>query len=174
MSSIFDFSKGIGDFIRHVNRYLFRTFEAEKFITGMFLDFNSRKGKMTICDMGHSYIYLYRGGRLSRIKTNTSNLPIGIVPENDPVLNKMRLQPNDIILIPTDGLLEQENLNGALYTPERIQSIIRKNQHRQLDDIHTELIQDFDRFRGAAHLHDDVTYVLLKYFENHEDDNLGV
>ncbi|MDF1566699.1 MAG: SpoIIE family protein phosphatase [Spirochaetaceae bacterium] len=173
MSSIFDFSKGIGEFIRQVNRYLFRTFEAEKFITGMFLDFNARSGKLTICDMGHSYIYLYRGGRLSRIKTNSSNLPIGITPENEPVLNKMRLQPNDIILVPTDGLLEQENLEGALYTPERIQSIIRKNHHRQLDDLHTELIQDFDRFRGAAHLHDDVTYVLLKYFENHGDDSLG-
>ena len=173
MSVIFDFSKGIGEFIRHVNRYLFRTFEAEKFITGMFLDFNARSGKMKICDMGHSYIYLYRNERLSRIKTNSSNLPIGITPENEPILNKMRLQPNDIILVPTDGLLEQENLEGALYTPERIQSILRKNHHRQLDDLHAALIQDFDRFRGTAHLHDDVTYVLLKYFEDHGDDNLG-
>ena len=173
MSSIFDFSKGLGEFVRVVNRYLFRTFEAEKFVTGIFLEFDPASGNTLICDMGHSYIYLYRKGKLNRIKTHSSNLPIGIMPENEPVLNRMKLKPGDIIFIPTDGLLEQENYNGELYTPERIQSVIGKNKERQLDDIHLALIEDFDRFRGAQHMHDDVTYVLLKYFDEHEDDSLG-
>ena len=173
MSSIFDFRKGLGEFVRMVNRYLFRTFEAEKFVTGIFLDFDPAAGRVIVCDMGHSYIYLYRDGRLSRIKTNTGNLPMGIMPENEPVLNRMKLKPGDLLLIPTDGLLEQENLDGELYTPERIQSVLDANGRRQLDDIHAALLSDFNAFRGARHLHDDVTYVLLKYFDEHEDDSLG-
>lgn len=173
MSSIFDFHKGLGEFVRVVNRYLFRTFEAEKFVTGIFLDFDQKTGNTVVCDMGHSYIYLYRKGRLNRIKTNSSNLPIGITPENEPVLNRMKMKPEDIIFIPTDGLLEQENFNGELYTPERIQYIIDQNSGKQLDDIHRALIEDFDQFRGAQHMHDDVTYVLLKYFDEPEDDSLG-
>ena len=173
MSSIFDFGKGLGEFVRVVNRYLFRTFEAEKFVTGIFLDFNPTTGGTIVCDMGHSYIYLYRNGKLNRIKTNSSNLPIGIVPENEPVLNKMKMRPGDILFLPTDGLLEQENFDGELYTPERIQSVIDRNKDRQLDDIHAALIDDFNKFRGAQHLHDDVTYVLLKYFDEPEDDSLG-
>ena len=174
MSSIFDFCKGVGEFVRQVNRYIYRTFEAEKFVTGIFLDFNASDGSVIVCDMGHSYIYLYRNGRLSRIKTNTRNLPIGIMPENEPVLNRMTLKPDDIILIPTDGLLEQENFEGALYTPERIQMVMNRNHGKQLDDIHSALIEDFNTFKGAQHLHDDVTYVLLKFFDEHKDESLGL
>jgi sigma-B regulation protein RsbU (phosphoserine phosphatase) len=172
MASVFDFRKGVKEFVHIVNRYLYRTFEGEKFITGIFMDFNSSTGEIVICDMGHSYIYLYRNGQLKQLNTSSRNLPIGIVHKNDIVLNRLRLIPGDILFIPTDGLMEQENPDGVLYNQQQVENVFRSSSDLPLDNLFNHLMEDFNTFRKGRHLHDDVTAMMLKFFDEHEDDSL--
>lgn len=84
MFNIFSYSKGIKTLIKKVNSYLFQTFEAEKFVTGVFLDFDPHTGKCRLYDMGHSYMFISRDQDLFRIKSNNENMPLGITPESVP------------------------------------------------------------------------------------------
>ncbi len=163
MMSIYEFSAGVQPFLKKVNNYLYDTLESERFITGIFLDFHTRSGKVLIYDMGHSYLYIHRKGRLRRIPL-TGNTPIGIQSMENISVGILKLEENDYLFVPTDGLLEQSDSGGALYSIKRVERIINRNLNKPIESIKNEILQDFTDFKGKEHVHDDVTFLLLKYY----------
>lgn len=168
MMSIYDFRKGLPAFLHKVNNYIYNTFESEKFITGIFMDFNAKTGEVQLCDMGHSYLFLHRKGRFRKMDVQ-GNLPIGVAPSEKLTLTRLNLKPEDYLFIPTDGLLEQENNLKELYPASNIGTIINAHHHRPIEEINQKIQDHFFDFKGEEHLHDDVTYLLLKYYEKVED-----
>ncbi len=173
MMNIFDFRQGITRFIMQVNNYLFRNFEAEKFITGVFLDIDQSTGEIQVCDMGHSYLFILRDGKFLKIRTNQNNVPIGIMSDIFPQSDSLFLKRNDVLFLPTDGLLEQENMEGKLYTVGRIAAVMKRDIS-SLEKAHIRILQDFHSFRGQHHLHDDVTFLLMRYEGIREEEQMEV
>lgn len=165
MMSIYNFRDGMIPFIKQLNNYLVRTFESERFVTAVFLDYDESNGKVEICDLGHSHLFMYRNGKLMSIKTNQNNLPIGIVTDIEPNVGTFAPLPDDLIFVITDGLIEQENLNGEVYSIKRIASIFDENRGEGVELISDRLLQDFNRFRGKRPLTDDVSWSLMRFVE---------
>lgn len=165
MMSIYDFRRGMGPFIREVNSYVMDTFESEKFVTGVFISYNERTGVLQLCDMGHSHIFVFRNGKLQRLNTHNSNMPIGVVADVDPVLNRFVPRENDILLVVTDGLLEQESESQEIFSLERVSSILSTHHEKPVESINDRIISEFEEFRGNHHLNDDVTYIMVKFRE---------
>ncbi|MDC7222820.1 MAG: SpoIIE family protein phosphatase [Spirochaetales bacterium] len=163
MMSIYEFHQGVSLFLKKVNNYLYAALESERFITGIFLDFHGKSGKVLIYDMGHSYLYIHRKGRLKRIPM-TGNPPLGIQELESVSVGTLKLKEEDYLFVPTDGLLEQSDSKGALYSIKRVEKIINKNIHKPIEFIKNEIRQDFQKFKGKEHVHDDVTFLLLKYY----------
>jgi sigma-B regulation protein RsbU (phosphoserine phosphatase) len=115
MYSIYDFSKGVTGFISSLNDYIASSFDSQKFVTGIFVEFDENTAELNFYDMGHSYIYIYRHSRLFRLKTNSSNLPLGVGPELDPACDTMTLEQGDLLILITDGIAEQVNPAGEEY-----------------------------------------------------------
>lgn len=171
MMSIFNFKKGLPSFLKCVNKYIFQTFDAEKFITGIFIDFNALTGEIKICDMGHSFIFLSRKNKVKQLELN-GNMPIGVTKDcYDFKISKTILKTGDYLFLPTDGLLEQENGNKELYDISRINKIIEMNKHKPIEKISNSICKDFNNFKKGEYLHDDVTFILLKYYEANDDFN---
>lgn len=165
MMSIYDFRAGIGPFITQVNRYVMETFESEKFVTGIFLSYDEKERTVQLCDMGHSHIFLFRAGKLRRVSTNNQNLPIGVQPEVTPALSRFKPQENDILMIVTDGLLEQESGRGEVFSLESVVEILIAHHQKPVEAINDRIISEFEDFRGNHHLNDDVTYIMVKFRE---------
>ena len=163
MMSIYSFTDGVRPFLKKVNAYLYATLEAERFITGIFLDFDALSGKVRIYDMGHSYMYIHRRGRLRKIPL-TGNPPLGIQNPDHLSMGTLKLNEGDYLFVPTDGLLEQSNGEGQLYSIKRVQTIINRNFNRPIEFVKNEIRQDFLAFKGREYVHDDVTFLLLKYY----------
>lgn len=160
----FDFEQNsLVEFVEHVNRSVYSTFEADKFLTGLFIVFDEGTGKMTILDMGHSYFGFLRNNKLLRVVTATDNLPIGISPELKPKPSTIQLQRKDILILVTDGLTEQQNLVGDEYSMERLLRIVKKHQEYGPEAIRDRIRSDFNIFRGDAPYHDDVTFMIFRY-----------
>jgi phosphoserine phosphatase RsbU/P len=170
MMSIYEFQNGTMPFLKKVNNYLYDTLESERFITGIFLDFNAKKGKVKIYDMGHSYLYIHRKGRLKRIPL-TGNPPIGIQKLENISVATLILEEGDYLFVPTDGLLEQSNSEGHLYSIKRIEKLINKNLNNPIDFCKDDIRRDFLDFKGKEHVHDDVTFLLLKYYGKEATDD---
>ena len=163
MMSIFDFEQGLPTFVRQLNEYIVRTFESEKFVTGVFVDYDEASGELEICDMGHSHLFLFRNGRLIRLKNSTNNLPIGVLSETEPGFDTIRPRQDDTLFLLTDGMIEQDNNAGDLYSIERVVSVLRSNAEAPVESVGDTLLRDFDTFRGQHHLNDDVTFALMKF-----------
>jgi sigma-B regulation protein RsbU (phosphoserine phosphatase) len=163
----YDFTSGIPLFIRKLNAYIHRTFDCEKYLTAVFADIDTATGEMTVWDMGHSLLYIFRNGRLLAFKSNAKNMPVGIVPEIEAESITVRLRKNDIILMITDGVVEQCNEKREEYGLTRISSIIRENPSAGMDELRDLAAADISRFRGAEPQHDDISFLLARYSGDH-------
>lgn len=165
MMSIYDFRAGMVPFIKQLNSYLVRTFESEKFVTAVFLDYDESTGEVQICDLGHSHLFMYRNEKLLSIKSNQNNLPMGIVADIEPKVGTFVPHQDDLIFVITDGLIEQENLSGDVYSLKQISSIFDENRGKGVELISDRLMQNFERFRGKRPLTDDVSWALMRFVE---------
>jgi sigma-B regulation protein RsbU (phosphoserine phosphatase) len=134
-------------------------------VTAVFLDYNEETGVVDICDLGHSHIFMYRNGKLLNIKTNQNNLPIGISPDLNPKIGSFTPLPDDLVFVITDGLIEQENLSGEIYSLKRIAAIFADTGGEGVELVSDRLYQDFHRFRGKRPLADDVSWLLMRFVE---------
>jgi len=163
MMSIYDFRSGLTAFIHQVNNYLVQTFETEKFVTAVFLQYDESAGRVDVCDLGHSHLFLFRDGSLKKVKTNQSNLPLGIMPDMQPKISSFRPAASDLFFVITDGLIEQQNLAGEEYTLSRIGEIFAREAQYPVEVLSDRLFEDFTRFRGRLPLTDDVTWALMRF-----------
>ena len=164
MMSIFDFNKGLKRFIVELNNYLVNTFGTEKFVTALFIDFNETTGHVRLCDLGHSYLYTFRDNTLIKLKTNSNNMPLGILPDITPEFCQFTMNKDDILFLLTDGLLEQVNTDRRTYSLSRVEIVLRENHEKRLNDVRDTLLEDFHQFRSLAHLQDDITFLFLRYY----------
>ena len=161
--STYDFTRGLTNFVRELNDYIVRTFESERFITGIFLSYNEVSQELEICDMGHSHMYLFRKGRFVKIKNSQNNLPIGVTPDFTPKSNIIRPREQDVLFLLTDGLTEQENDEGEPYSIDRIAGVLREHHGVPVEATCDRLLADFHSFRGHHALGDDVTFALMRF-----------
>lgn len=164
MMSMYAFTRGgLCGFVRSLNEYIVKTFESEKFVTGLFIEYDEEKGELSVCDMGHSHLFLFRNGKLLRLNTNQQNLPIGVAPEIEPKVDTFRPRYGDTLFMITDGLTEQTDMSGETYSLERVARIMRERSEDPVELLAAQLTKDFHAFRGKSSLNDDVTFILMRF-----------
>ncbi len=160
---MYDFSGGIKQLVKKMNNYIFNTFNAEKFITSVFMFLDGSNGDLSICDMGHSMVYLLRKNKFHNIRSGKTNLPLGIVENIEPRSVRLKLIPDDILLIVTDGVTEQCDTEKNEYGTDRCAEIITENRDESLEKIMSLLKDDINRFRGDEQQYDDISFMLVRY-----------
>lgn len=163
MFDMHDFNLGMGTFLKKLNSFVFETFETEKYLTGIFIDFNEETGEMLMCDMGHGHNYLYRDGKLFHLEMDNHNFPIGIMPDIEASMNKFKMESGDILFVATDGILEQPNPFGEEYGVKPVAGIIKKHYDEGLNKIKDVLIDDVNKFKQNKPQHDDLTMIIAQY-----------
>ncbi|OHD57660.1 MAG: hypothetical protein A2Y33_06385 [Spirochaetes bacterium GWF1_51_8] len=163
MFEIYDFKQGIPHFIQKLSDYIHYSFESQKFVTGLFADFDDRTGHITFYDMGHSYIYLFRKEKFFRLKTAGKNIPMGIEPGINAEADKLNLHKNDILIMITDGIAEQSGPIGEEYGDKRLMEIITRSKSAGIQRIKNDIFSDIYLFRGTQPQHDDMTIMLIEY-----------
>ncbi len=154
--------------IQDLNNQLTRSFEGEKFVTGIFLLFNGDTGRAEVADMGHRHMILYRRGKQKKIPRQVSNMPLGVTDELSIKTFSLSLKEKDCLFLMTDGMIEQTNSLGKTYPPLRMDEILRRHENSSPQDLRARLNEDFDVFRGRAAQQDDVSYLILKYTPSEE------
>jgi sigma-B regulation protein RsbU (phosphoserine phosphatase) len=70
--------------------------------------------------------------------------------------------PDDIILIGTDGIHETRNEDDQMFGQQRLRKIIQQHAATSAKDINNNVINSVRDFRGKASQEDDVTLVVIK------------
>jgi len=71
----------------------------------------------------------------------------------------VRLEPGDLVLLYTDGIIEQRNAGGDEYGESRLVEFLGTHRNLPLCDLQQALLQDVLAF-GSGQQHDDITVVI--------------
>jgi sigma-B regulation protein RsbU (phosphoserine phosphatase) len=162
MVTMLDPDVGLAKFIRKLNHRIISTFHLEKYLTGVFLHLHPDTGNTLICDMGHSLAFLIRDGKFRKFKHREGNMPVGIVPEIEPKISKFTMKRGDILLLLSDGLIEQVDQRGEEFSFKRLVPIIENSAGEPLKVICERVLDFFQRYRKGVPQHDDVTFLLIR------------
>lgn len=160
--SSFDLRRGLATLVHSLNEFIISTFQLEKYLTGVFIDYQQESRSFTIADMGHGYAFIYRNGKLMRMKTAEHSYPLGVSPNLKPELYRYSLEENDILILMTDGIIEQSGTTEGEYGIGRIKKVLETYQDESLANIRIHLLEDFHAWRGTSPLHDDITFLMVR------------
>ena len=72
------------------------------------------------------------------------------------------VNPDDIIITYTDGVIEAPNSRGIQYSKNRLLEVILQNKHLSGKEIADKVKNDIVKFSGTDHQHDDQTLLVIK------------
>ena len=134
----------------------------DKSLTLMILEY--RNSVLHITGQHESVIVIRNDGTVENIDTIDLGFPIGLLTPIEHLCFNLSIQlnPGDMVVLYTDGIIEAENQSRELYGMERFVKTLQKNHHLPVETIRENVIADVMAFVGFAKIYDDITLVLLK------------
>jgi len=139
----------------------------EKFLTLLYFQWNAAKDILTYSSCGHEYILVHRpkkplSERLEVIKPG--GVLLGILPSIEQFLEECELilNPQDKVILYTDGVLDAQNKNKERYGLERFKAAILTHGTEPLETMISALQTDLSTFTQDYPQYDDITMVIME------------
>jgi len=161
LSDFFDNPKAI---LTSLNKNIFKHIKKNLYLSVTLADIRGKNLK--ICRAGHTPLLHYNSAKriCSEIKQKGMALGLsnGSVFEGSLEEYELTLSTNDILIFYSDGLTETMNTGKNEFGLDRIKDLLILNSHKGAGEIKTEILDEVDKFRGYAEVHDDLTMIILK------------
>lgn len=161
-------NKNPAQIVTKVNNFVTDDIRKGMFVTMLYVILDSRERTISFSSAGHNPMILYRGKSKETFYLNPSGFPVGItLPDIDLFgeriqHDKIRLHPDDIFVLYTDGITEAMNPQRELYGEERFLAAIRKFGHLDVVEFVKSIKDDILTFTGGFEQNDDITLVAIK------------
>lgn len=123
---------------------------------------DTEKKTLTLSNAGQTQPILKRSGETRFLKVEGNRFPLGIVERVTYDEMTIGLQPDDLIVFYTDGLVEETNSQKELYGFERLEQKIHTLGQETSKEIIETVIKEVESFTGSDKPHDDMTVVVVK------------
>jgi sigma-B regulation protein RsbU (phosphoserine phosphatase) len=145
----------------HVNRFLCDHAEVGRYAT-MFFGILDDAGRLEFINAGHPSPILIRKDTVEEAFTEGS-FPVGLVPEAEFTTSTLQLQPNDTMVLFSDGVTEAMDPEEELYGVPRLRGVLQGKPDMQLDEIQKAILESVENFARGARQADDLTLLLVRY-----------
>ncbi|HEY2119341.1 MAG TPA: SpoIIE family protein phosphatase [Candidatus Acidoferrum sp.] len=145
----------------HVNRFLCDHSEVGRYAT-MFFGILEVSGKLEFINAGHPSPILLRGDLVEEAFTEGS-FPVGLVPEAEFTTLKLQLEPNDTLVLFSDGVTEAMDPEEELYGVPRLREVLKGRPDSPLDEIQKVVLESVENFARGARQADDLTLLVVRY-----------
>jgi PAS domain S-box-containing protein len=153
----------IAAILKHVNAVLCKEIEEGRFVTLLFVRIEPASRRLTYLNLGHPSGYVIGPSGDVKGVLKRGSLPLGILPDmNLSPSDAVELQPGDLVLLITDGILEAGSPGRVLFGIERMLDVVRANRDRSAGEIIQSLHQAVFDFTGLTKPQDDLTTVVIK------------
>ena len=127
----------------------------------MRLDATTRS--LTYINAGHPTGYILdRVGRVTSELT-TNGPPLGILKDYQyPTAESLKLNPGDIVVILTDGILEAASPDNEVFGSQRALDAVRQSRDKPALEIVEDLVSAVSTFSGETEIDDDRTALVVK------------
>src|ERR1700676_2762500 len=145
----------------HVNRFLCDHSEIGRYAT-MFFAILEEGGKLEFINAGHPSPILLRQGRAEEAFTEGS-FPVGLVPEAEFTTASLQLEPDDTLVLFSDGVTEAMDPEEELYGVARLRAVLQGKTDLPLDEIQKTVLESVENFARGARQADDLTILVVRY-----------
>jgi PAS domain S-box-containing protein len=151
-----------GEVLGNVNLRLIEDITAGYFVTLFLGRLHPLTRSLVYSNAGHLPAYVL--DRCSQVKLvlQSTGLPLGVGPAGAfPNSPAVRLEPGDLLLLLSDGIVEARAGNGALFGIERTLEAVRAHRHEPPGEILAALLHQVREWSGSAQA-DDMTAIVIK------------
>lgn len=149
--------------VQYLNCLIAETTEPNLYVTSFTSLVDTKSMKLSYINAGHVPPVLIRKKEV--IELGEGAVVLGMFPGVDYSIMDVDIQPNDLLIMFTDGVLEAENPQGEQYGLERLIQFLKSHQKLELQEIKTKLLEDLKTFVQTELFTDDVTFVLIRIQE---------
>ncbi len=144
-----------------INRLLCRHSEVGRYAT-MFIGVLGRDGMFEYIKAGHPSPLLLRKGKVSELYTEGS-FPVGLIPEAEFSLARMQLEPEDTVVLFSDGVTEAENPNHELFEVSGLSRALAGHEGTPVETLQQSILESVRTFTKGASQSDDITLLVVRY-----------
>jgi serine phosphatase RsbU (regulator of sigma subunit) len=148
-----------GEALERVNEALSVRIPANMFVTCFYAILEPESGRLLYANAGHDLPYLRRGGGAEELRAR--GMPLGLMPGMGYEEKEATLEPGDITLFYSDGLVEAHNPRREMFGFPRLKRLMSEHAEKQpLVDLLTEELYSFTG--DSWEQEDDITLVALR------------
>jgi serine phosphatase RsbU (regulator of sigma subunit) len=147
----------------HINRFLCRHAEVGRYAT-MFIGLLSKDGMFEYIKAGHPSPLLLRQGNVSELYTEGS-FPVGLIPEADYTSAQLQLEPEDTLVLFSDGVTEAENSAHDLFEVRGLSQVLAGRKNVPVEELQQSVFDAVRDFTKGAEQSDDITLLVVRYRE---------
>jgi sigma-B regulation protein RsbU (phosphoserine phosphatase) len=128
----------------------------------MFFGILDHTGKLEYINAGHPSPILLRSGTAEEAFKEGS-FPVGLVPEAEFSTTTLHLEPNDTLVLYSDGVTEAMDPDEQQYGTGRLRAVLLGKNELPLDEIQKTVLESVENFARGARQADDLTMLLVRF-----------
>jgi phosphoserine phosphatase RsbU/P len=145
----------------HVNRFLCDHAEVGRYAT-MFFGIMDQAGNVDFINAGHPSPLLIRHGAAEE-PFSEGSYPVGLVPEADYKVARVKLEPGDTLVLFSDGVTEAMDPDDQLFGVPRLRECLTGHAESPLEQIQKCVLEAVENFARGASQADDLTMLVVRY-----------
>jgi sigma-B regulation protein RsbU (phosphoserine phosphatase) len=128
--------------------------------TAFYAVIDGRTRQMSAACAGHNPPLILHGEEAALL-TYQPTIPLLVMDLPAVPVSQYQLQEGDRILFYTDGVVERENSDGAMYEVARLKQTLSRLHQHSAEELVQEIIRDVEQFAAGHELQDDQTLLLV-------------
>jgi PAS domain S-box-containing protein len=153
----------IDEILARVNKSLSGETEDGHFITAILGRLDRESMTLIYANAGHPPGYVLDTSGRVKAKMESTSFPLAIMPDAEfPLADPITLEPGDLVLLVTDGLLETSSPDREMFRMDRVLEVVRQHLEESASDIIEHVYQAVRDFSGGQEMEDDVTVLVVK------------
>jgi serine phosphatase RsbU (regulator of sigma subunit) len=145
----------------HVNRFLCDHAEVGRYAT-MFFGILDNDGHLEFINAGHPSPFLIRRG-VAEEPFSEGSYPVGLVPEAEYAVARLKLEPGDTLVLFSDGVTEAMDPDEQLFGVPRLREVLTGQTECPLDQLQKCVLEAVENFARGASQADDLTLLIVRY-----------
>jgi serine phosphatase RsbU (regulator of sigma subunit) len=149
-----------------LHRMVRRTTDRRTFVTLLVAVLDSHQGTLSLASAGHPPLLLWSARTRKLAEVGKGALPLGTWLEPRYEQEVVPVEPGDLLVLYTDGLIEARSHFGKEYGDERlkrtVQRVLAAAAEGSARAVRDAVLEDLSSFKGDVEQADDITLVVVK------------
>lgn len=135
-----------------------------RFVTFLLLSLDPRDHTFRFANAGHGPAFHYRYADRSFRRLEATRMPLGFPHLRVAAsgVHRGQLEPGDVLLLGTDGVVEVTNPSGELFTTERLKLLVDRHRELSAEELIANISDEVNRFHQKDQPLDDSTLLILQ------------